>query len=109
RLAGAVRPDQAHDLTSLERQIDAVDGPNALEVDVDSLRDQLLVARTVDNRRHLRSTGARRRPGARAAVADVGDRLQLPAVDLLVLSVRPLLDRVHRRLWPVALVGELHV
>ena len=37
----------------LERQIDAVDGPDALEVDVDSLRDQLRLVRAVDNRRHV--------------------------------------------------------
>ena len=36
RLAGSVRADQAHDLPLLERQVDAVDGSDALEVDVDA-------------------------------------------------------------------------
>jgi hypothetical protein len=39
-------------VTALEGQVDAVDGPDALEVDVDALRDQLLGARTVDSALH---------------------------------------------------------
>ena len=51
RLARAVRPDQAHDLTLLERQIDTVDGLDSLEVDADLLRDQLLGLGAADGHR----------------------------------------------------------
>ena len=59
RLARTVRADQAHDLPLLESQIDAVDGPDALEVDADALRDELRRLRAVDSAFHaqlLRST-----------------------------------------------------
>src|SRR3954452_13172937 len=52
RLAGAVRADQAHDLALTQRQVDAVDGPDALEVDADVLRAELRGRRPVDGRRH---------------------------------------------------------
>src|SRR6266545_6067889 len=52
RLARAVRADQAHDLTALEGQVDAVDGPDAFEVDADPLRDELPGARAVDSVLH---------------------------------------------------------
>jgi hypothetical protein len=37
RLPGAVRPDQPEDLLLAEREVDAVHGLDALEVDLDSL------------------------------------------------------------------------
>jgi hypothetical protein len=35
RLAGTVRPDQTENLAALEKQIDAVDGLDAVEADMD--------------------------------------------------------------------------
>src|SRR5207249_4256840 len=105
-LAGPVRADQAHDLAALERQIDAVDGPDAFEVDANALRDQLPVARAVDGAFHRLLTWPlfhrRRLAGAGAAVADARDRLHRVHADLLVHAVRELLDRVRGRLGPVA-------
>src|SRR5262249_54288601 len=107
RLAGAVRADQTQDAALLEREVDAVDGPDALEVDADALRDELREARAVAVVRHLvseacRLAGLRRHAEARAAVADIRDLLDVPGVDLLVDSVRVELDRVVSRLGPVA-------
>src|SRR5438132_5162899 len=73
-LAGPVGTDQTHDLTLFERQIYAIDGPDALEVDTDSFRGQLELVRAVDSCRHRVSAlpllHGRRLARAGAAVAD---------------------------------------
>src|SRR5581483_3302505 len=113
RLPRSVRADQPHDLPPLERQVDAVDRPDALEVDANLLRDQFRGARAVDGGGHRLTSRllphGRRLAPARAAVADVWNEVDLPVVHLLVLAVRPLLDRVRSRLWTVARGRELHL
>src|SRR5438128_1828503 len=60
----------------------------------------------IECRRLARLLDRRRLALARAAVADVRDELRGVGADLLVDTVRPLLDRVGRRLRAMALGGE---